>query len=51
MESPHPSVVRYKIHLSKEERPCCDICVIILCFIYDHNAITDAHLIYGSTTW
>ena len=29
---------------------CCDICVIILCFIYVQNAISDAHTIYGSTT-
>ena len=40
MDSSHPFVVRYKIHSNKEERPCCDICVIILCFIYVHNAIT-----------
>ena len=30
--------------------PYCDISVIILCFIYVHNAISDAHIIYGSTT-
>ena len=48
MNSSHPFVVRYKIHSNKEERPCCDICVINLCFI--HNAITDAHIIYGSST-
>ena len=51
MDSSHPFVVRYKIHSNKEERPCCDICVIILCFIYVHNAIiSDAYIIYGSTT-
>ena len=49
MDSSHPFVVRYEIFSSKEEWPCCDICVIILCFIYVHNAITDAHIIYGST--
>ena len=49
MDSLHPFVVRYKMHLNKEERPCCDIC-IILCFIYVHNAITNAQIIYGSTT-
>ena len=50
MDSSHPFVVRNKKHSNKEERPCCDICVIILCFIYVHNAISDAHIIYGSTT-
>ena len=57
MDSSHPFVVRYKIctfcnihDSNKEKRPCCDICVIILCFIYVHNAMTDAHIIYGSTT-
>ena len=29
---------------------CCDICVIIFCFIYVHNAISDAHIIYMSIT-
>ena len=38
------------MHSNKEERLCCDICVIILCFIYFHNPISDAHIIYGSTT-
>ena len=37
MDSLLPFVVRYKIHSNKEEWPCCDICVIILCFIYVHN--------------
>ena len=53
MDSSHPFVVRYKIHSNKEEaeeRPCYDICVIILWFIYVHNAISDAHIIYGSIT-
>ena len=50
MDSPHPFVVRYKMYSNKEEWLCCDICVIILCFIYVHNANTDAHIIYGSTT-
>ena len=49
MDSSHPFVVRCKIHSNKEERPCCDICVIFV-FIYVHNAITDARIIYGSTT-
>ena len=49
MDSSHPFVVRYKI-LSNKEWPCCDICVIILCFTYVHNAISDAQIIYGSTT-
>ena len=49
MDSSHPFVVRYKIHSNEKERPCCGICVI-LCFIYVHNAITDAHIIYGTTT-
>ena len=48
MDSSHPFVVRYKIHSNKEELPCYEICVIILCFIYVHNAITDVHIIYGS---
>ena len=42
MDSSHQFVVRYKIHSNKEESPCRDIYVIILCFIYVHNAITDA---------
>ena len=50
MVSLHPFVVRYKMHSNKETWPCCDICVIILCFIYVHNAISDAHIIYGSIT-
>ena len=50
MDSSLPFVVHFKIHSNKEKQPCCDICVIILCFIYVHNAITDAHIIYGSTT-
>ena len=45
MDSSHQFVVRYKIHSNKEEWPRCDICVIILCFIYDHDAISDAHII------
>ena len=49
MDSSHQFVVRYKIHSNEEERPCCDICVIILCLIYVHNAITVAQIIYGST--
>ena len=42
MDSLHPFVERYKIHSNKEERLCCDICVIILCYIasYVHNAIS-----------
>ena len=40
-------IVSYKIHSNKEEWPCCDICVIILCFIYVHNAISDAHIRYN----
>ena len=40
MDSSHPFVMRYKIYSNEEGRPCCDICVIILCFIYVHNAIT-----------
>ena len=45
MDSLHPFVVRYKIHSNKEKWLCCDICVIILCFIYVRNAaaISDAH--------
>ena len=53
MDSLHPFVVPlvcYKIFSNKEEWRCCDICVIILCFIYVHNAISDAHIIYSSTT-
>ena len=50
MDSWRPFVVRYKIHSNKEEGTRCDICVIILSFIYVHYAITDAHIIYGSTT-
>ena len=50
MDSSHRFVVRYKMYSNKEEWPCCGICVIILCFIYVHNAISDAHIIYGSTT-
>ena len=50
MDSSHPFVVRYEIFSNKEEWPCCDICVIILCFMYVHNAISDDHIIYGSTT-
>ena len=50
MDSSHPFVVDYKIHSNKEEWPYCDICVIILCFIYVHNANSDAHIIYGSIT-
>ena len=51
----HPSVVHYKIYSNKEERPCCDICVIILCFIYHilmfiMQLLSDAHIIYSSTT-
>ena len=48
MDSSRPFVVHYKIHSSKEG-PRCDICVI-LSFIYVHNAITNACIIYGSTT-
>ena len=50
MDSSHLLLVRYKIHSNEEEWPCCYICVIILCFIYVHNEISDAHIIYGSTT-
>ena len=50
MDSSHPFVVHYKKHSNKGEWPCCDICVIILCLICVHNAICDAHIIYGSTT-
>ena len=50
MDSSHPFVVRYKIFSNKEEWPCYDICVIILCFIYVHNGIRDAHIICGSST-
>ena len=44
MDSSHPLVVRYKpitykIHSNNEEWPCCDICAIILRFIYVHNAL------------
>ena len=52
MDSSHPFVVHYKIHSNKEEWPCSDICVIILCFIYYvHYANSDAHIIYGSITY
>ena len=44
-----PFVVRYKMHSNKEEWLYCDICAILY-FIYVHNAITDAHITYGSTT-
>ena len=50
MDSSQPFEVRYKIYSNKEEWPCCDICVIILRFRYVHNAISDAHIIYGSIT-
>ena len=50
MDSSHSFVVRYKIHSNKEEWRCCDICVIILCFMYVHKAISDAHIVYGSIT-
>ena len=46
-DSSHPFVVRYKIYSNKEKWPCCDICVILR-FIYVHNAISNAHIIYGS---
>ena len=58
MDSSQPFVVRFKIHSNKEEWPIVTFVssdnklttVIILCFIYVHNAISDAHIIYGSAT-
>ena len=51
VDSAHRFVVRNKIHSNKEEWNCCDICAILLCFIYVHNIINDAQIIYGSTTF
>ena len=50
MDSSHLFVVHHKMHSNKEKQPCCDICAIILYFIYVHNAIIDGHIIYGTTT-
>ena len=49
MDSSHSFVVRYKIHSNKEEWLCRLVVTFVsfFCFIYVHNAISDAHYSYN----
>ena len=52
MDSSHPFVVRYKYVQIKKNGVVVTFvtCVIILCFMYVHKAISDGHIVYGSNT-